>query len=390
MDAGADPTVQPYRWIASILEFTDDPSPPASLFNQVIELYLISKKGTLVLHKMLTTSSHFELANSKDYAGNTALLKTCSLRFRSYPDQPFRSAEIIGKIKTLIDSGFNILESNDSGQTCLHLLFYHQTTPCGDILKDLLRLFIDKGADVYAIDKFGRSVSNVAYSDICRTAGEDQSSYRGDLWDAVLDAYGFNILEFRTEYPRNARYTNNYSRKDFELLWKDREHRCPYWDDRDWPYFGNNQSKEHMSRFPELICGCPHSRFDLIEPDHESNSELDLGLTSSDLGYDSDNEENELSTRTEQLFEVSARDSYESTVTPDHGSFSDHNDAEQTQQELDGQDFNHTIPSSWRLMDVADMLWNSAPLGSESLDDSFQLNTEAVHNELFYSPWAEN
>jgi len=379
LDAGADPTVQPYGWIASILEFTDDPSPPVSLSNQVIELYLISKKGVLVLHKMLATSSHFELANSKDYTGNTALLRACSLRFRAYLDQPFRSAEIIGIIKTFLDNCFNILESNGDGKTCLHLLFYHQTTPCGDILKDLLKLLIDKGADVHAIDKFGRSVSCVAYSDICLAATEDLTSYRGDLWDAVLDLYGYNIFDFRKKYPRRARYSNNYSRQDFEFLWKDREHLCPYWNDRDWPYVANGQSEEHMSDFPGRICGgvclC---------------SELDSYSDSSDLGDDSGNEEDELNARTEQMFEASARDSYESTVTPDHSSFSDRSDAEQVQQELYGEDFNHTIPSSWQPMDVADMLWNSTPLGSESLDDSFQLNTEAVHNELCYSPWAEN
>ncbi|KAF2972995.1 hypothetical protein GQX73_g665 [Xylaria multiplex] len=100
----------------------------------------------------------------------------------------------------------------------------------------LLVYAIQHGADVYCADESGVTVSQLAYTEsIYMYSGCDLGSYRGDLWDAVLHASGYDISEFRAACPRRARYTQDYARKDFELLWKGREHLCPYWEDNEWP-----------------------------------------------------------------------------------------------------------------------------------------------------------
>ncbi|KAK5659900.1 hypothetical protein OQA88_13364 [Cercophora sp. LCS_1] len=99
---------------------------------------------------------------------------------------------------------------------------------------DSLAFLINRGAVVNAEDNHGYSVSHIAYSQTCHVKFERNWSFPGDLWDAVLDTCGYGVQDFRNGYPRSAKYTDTYTRDDFESLWKGREERCPYWNDEFW------------------------------------------------------------------------------------------------------------------------------------------------------------
>ncbi|KAI0530050.1 hypothetical protein GGR58DRAFT_268391 [Xylaria digitata] len=137
---------------------------------------------------------------------------------------------------------------------------------------------IQHRADVYCANKYGVTASKLAYAEeSCYDIERDTGSYRVDLWDAVLHACGYNISEFRTACPRRARYTELYTRKDFELLWKDREHLCPYWEDNEWPMAPNSDrvidpstSREllyfkYVSQIPDLLSAMTHLTFIVAE-----------------------------------------------------------------------------------------------------------------------------
>ena len=81
-------------------------------------------------------------------------------------------------------------------------------------------------------------------------------SWRGDLFDVVLQSCGYNIYEFRKEYPRTGLYTNEYSRRDFEILWEGIEHLCPYWDDTDWPSSNLGCDKINEGDYQPFVCTC--------------------------------------------------------------------------------------------------------------------------------------
>jgi hypothetical protein len=104
-----------------------------------------------------------------------------------------------------------------------------------------LKFLISKGANPFAVDNEGMSVSDYAYNkryDQYRFLG----SYRGDLWDAALAQSGLDLPETRQNQPRRPNYTTPdkrgacYQRKDFTRLWEGCEDLCPYYDDpRVWP-----------------------------------------------------------------------------------------------------------------------------------------------------------
>ena len=60
---------------------------------------------------------------------------------------------------------------------------------------------------------------------------EASGSARGDLWDCALAITGHNVSDYRRGWPREARYGEYYTRRDFEELWAGREHLCPYYHD---------------------------------------------------------------------------------------------------------------------------------------------------------------
>ncbi|KAI0965926.1 hypothetical protein F4678DRAFT_467066 [Xylaria arbuscula] len=156
-------------------------------------------------------------------------------------------------VENFIEQGCR-LEDRCSIGTCLHMFFrslIHRPSEIG-WQKALIRL-VDGGANVYAVDDWGKSVSEIAYATLvcAELTNNDLGSYRGDLWDSVLLACNYNIADFRGMCRRTARYTYNYTRGDFEKLWEGREPSCPYWDDSAWP----TSSQYHNLEDPYVVNG---------------------------------------------------------------------------------------------------------------------------------------
>ncbi|KAI0555813.1 hypothetical protein F4679DRAFT_577935 [Xylaria curta] len=143
--------------------------------------------------------------------------------------------------------------------TCLHMFFrslIHRPSELG-WQKALIRL-VNCGANVYSIDDWGRSVSEIAYAKVvCHELNHyDLGSYRGDLWDSVLYACNYSITDFRKICPRVARYTHDYTREDFEKLWEARESSCPYWDDDTTQISLQDQNLEGSYINEMVLCTC--------------------------------------------------------------------------------------------------------------------------------------
>ncbi|KAI0096588.1 hypothetical protein GGR51DRAFT_28628 [Nemania sp. FL0031] len=214
----------------------------------------------------------------------------------------------IEKARLLLDRGS---KSRDrcSASSRLHIFFRSIIwTPWRQTLLEELVLLVRRGADVNSRDNYGSTVSEIAYAEyFCNDLvdGGDLGSYRGDLWDAALDLCGEKISEFRKNYPRRARYTALYTRKDFEKLWEGRENSCPYWNDITDP-LGSTQT--HAPECPEsVLCvchnflgahwvnvddgadtGCFHLSLDSFD------SDLEIGLNVSFPAYDGDSNDLEI------------------------------------------------------------------------------------------------
>ena len=140
----------------------------------------------------------------------------------------------------LLRHGADATKRNSDGQTCLHLCLSMIWVAWSNIkygngdrtairLQRALIDLVENGADVFAVDHFGKSVSDIAY------AGDSKNrklmgSMREDMWDSVLVVCGYKLSDFRRRHPRRPGYTETYTRRNFEELWKGREHFCPYYD----------------------------------------------------------------------------------------------------------------------------------------------------------------
>ncbi|KAF5609931.1 uncharacterized protein FSUBG_3712 [Fusarium subglutinans] len=161
------------------------------------------------------------------------------------------------QIQFLTKQGYDI-NGTVHGRTSLHWLMIKE---CDWIeympeYMDLLMFVLENGGDPYATDDNGYLASHYAYNATCEADYLFCHSARGDLWDAALTYFGYDILETRRHYPRKARYTHGYTRGDFEKLWHGREGDCPYWDDQPWPASGQTDTVEHL---------CPPIRGQLCE-----------------------------------------------------------------------------------------------------------------------------
>ena len=221
-------------------------------------------KSNSILRLIFTKSLHFGPSTARDHYGHTPLL----MALMPYgpigdADEGFDSQQNIEKLDLLLKKGCSVNDTNFIRSTCLHMFFGGVVPSLTERnWRDSLIYLIRQGADPRALDAEGRSVSHIAYSKTCRNIYNDNNgratgSYEGDLFDVVIQSCGYDIYEFRKEYPRRAKYGTRYSRQDFESLWEDIESPCPYWDDMDWPSSLNSDGineDDHQA----FICICDY------------------------------------------------------------------------------------------------------------------------------------
>lgn len=151
----------------------------------------------------------------------------------------------VDSLSLLINRGAHISARDLDGWTCLHHAFHYiwdmdvssgHRVRLAPTAQAALAYLLSHGADPFAVDDCGKSVSGYAYSlKHIKYVVSMKTSCKGDVWDAVLADFGVDVAENRRQSGsrRVARYDERYSREDFEKLWEGREHLCPYYDDKD-------------------------------------------------------------------------------------------------------------------------------------------------------------
>ncbi len=169
----------------------------------------------------LDSCEGFAGMSSRDTGGRTPFLSACC--GQEYSKQVF---------SFLLDRGANVSDLDSACRSCLHLCL--KTAGGSDRIEkqlEALICLIERGADVWARDHAGQSVSHVVYS--LDFFSYSFGSYRRDLWDLVLTASGYDVLKVLGNFRRVGWYpkTEHYSRTHFRRLWEGREHLCPYPED---------------------------------------------------------------------------------------------------------------------------------------------------------------
>ncbi|KAF2251513.1 ankyrin [Trematosphaeria pertusa] len=240
---------------AILLEAGADPTITSGYGSSVVHL-AAGRPGPTdehILRGIFNLSAHFGVASFRDHNGRSPFLRACGRLL----DWSTGLEQNIRKLSHLLERGCSIHDTDDDGSTCLHIIFSNGIDGAlNGHWRDTLIYLIRQGADLYALDYSGASVSHIAYSETCYDRQLSAGTSRGDLFDFALDSCGYNILEFRKKYPRRGRYEGGYSRQDFELLWKGREERCPYWDDAEWPKSDKNSDGESRDSCQAFICVC--------------------------------------------------------------------------------------------------------------------------------------
>jgi hypothetical protein len=370
LEAGADPTISVANWTALLHLVSSDflPASPNTYSSIAYDHF------NIMLELMYKHSHHYGLSTFQNHLGDTPLLTAFTF---SSDLVPFDSTSHIQRLSFLLSKGCRIGEVDNNGFNCLHVLFSEAPPPAlkdnddilrcrpdGKDVRDSLVYIVRQGADVYATDRLGRSVSQFAYSETCWSTARELGSYCGDLWDAVLDLCGYDISQFRKGYPRRAMYTDDYFRQDFERLWEGREGRCPYWDDEDWC---SPEDAEHGASLGVLqapLCvslgrhyyeGC----CDYDDSESESGSEDDTQSL-----YDSDSDNGHECTGGKEVYGVDCSDEQ------DHYAAST-DDGRSPQ-------FPVETPSEWNAFD------DRAHLSHYSQD-----NAPPLYEELSHNPWDE-
>ncbi|KAI8631521.1 hypothetical protein F5Y19DRAFT_398308 [Xylariaceae sp. FL1651] len=162
-------------------------------------------------------------------------------------------------VKFFLDRGCRTDDRSSIG-TCLHVFFRSQIHRPSELgWQKALIYLVNCGANVSSVDRWDKTVSEIAFAKlVCPELNNyDLGSYRGDLWDSVLHACNYNIADFRGNCPRVARYTDHYTREDFEKLWEGRESFCPYFCDGTLPTPIQDHNLEGPYATSEMVlCTC--------------------------------------------------------------------------------------------------------------------------------------
>ncbi|KAB5582935.1 hypothetical protein GE09DRAFT_948401 [Coniochaeta sp. 2T2.1] len=271
--AGADPTIDPRGHSLPVLHQSTN----------------LAHQSTDRMRDMIYRHSlYFGLSDCRDWRGFTPMLWASWLQC-----DPRRNVQ---QVPFFLSKGSSINEADGFGCNMLHHFFCTRPRrPSNPDGRFLLLYLLENGIDVRARDSLGRTVSQIAYSQLCYTMEIQLGSYCGDIWDSVLDSCGYSIAEFRKGYPRQAAYTGRYSRWDFEKLWEGREHCCPYWDDTDWRSPLDEQC-DTPERPEQNICVCTdvdfkwraQCRYDGCDPESSSEEDSDTESGGSDSGTGED------------------------------------------------------------------------------------------------------
>lgn len=138
----------------------------------------------------------------------------------------------------LVRHGASVRDRDTRGNTCLHNCFEcidkHDLDPLDEMRqkRDAIVYLIQQGADVFAENSKGQSVSDIAYNPNYSKLGSP-TSWIGDIWDCALAKCGYDVSDFRRERKRKGVYDAWYTRDDFEDLWVGFDHLCPYYDPKE-------------------------------------------------------------------------------------------------------------------------------------------------------------
>lgn len=102
----------------------------------------------------------------------------------------------------LLDHGASVTARDNYGNTCLHHALDTLRYPEKTSEKDSLLLLVKAGADVYATDYSGISVSHVANmtSRNIHAPIEDRTAYKRYLWHEVLTECGYDPTTVHEQY----------------------------------------------------------------------------------------------------------------------------------------------------------------------------------------------
>ena len=137
-------------------------------------------------------------------------------------------------VKLLLRRGASVHDRDELGNTCLHkcLRLINRSAVKGGVsnMRNAIIYLIQQGADVFAKNNCGLSVSDIAYTIYKDTIFDNR--FREEIWDCALVSCGYNITDFRRPVPpancfRPCRFTSVY----FQELWADAEALRPVYDD---------------------------------------------------------------------------------------------------------------------------------------------------------------
>lgn len=141
----------------------------------------------------------------------------------------------VEKLALLLQRGASVHDRDRYGNTCLHLC----QSLIGNRIKinrgklseirDALIYLIQQGADIFAKNLGGESVSYTVYNDV-DLPDKWHRRIREHVWECALANCGYGIYDFRP-HARCATYSTLFTREHFEELWSGCEHLCPYYDD---------------------------------------------------------------------------------------------------------------------------------------------------------------
>ncbi|EEU33609.1 uncharacterized protein NECHADRAFT_89312 [Fusarium vanettenii 77-13-4] len=126
----------------------------------------------------------------------------------------------LSNLGLLVRSGANPNATNSLGQTCLHLCIQYAHPQMDGYLRRAMVELIQCGADVYAKDHIGRSLTELAF--YCSGSEGLLGTYPADLWSCSLVACGYDVFgNIQGRQPRLPRFGTLYKKIHFRTLWEE-------------------------------------------------------------------------------------------------------------------------------------------------------------------------